>query len=51
MKATSLQVVIGKHEKRGDGMIALTYLESSPRRLQIVLKMRYDDVFEVFMFF
>ena len=41
MKATNIQAVIGKHEMRGDGMIALTYLESSPRRLQIVLKLRY----------
>ncbi|VVB07743.1 unnamed protein product [Arabis nemorensis] len=37
-KATSIQAVIGKHEKKKVGMIALTYSGSSPKRLQIVLK-------------
>jgi len=50
VKAISIRAVIGKHEMVKVGMIALTYLESSPKRLQIVLKPRYYNISKVVIF-
>jgi hypothetical protein len=50
VKAISIRAVIGKHEMLKVGMIALTYLESSPKRLQIVLKPRYYNISKVVIF-